>query len=35
MEKGDADVISLDELRQWRVPRGNTLALLPGPVLRS
>jgi DNA-binding transcriptional MerR regulator len=35
MEKGDADVISLDELRQWRVPRGNTLALLPGPLLPS
>ena len=32
---GDADVIFLDELRQWRVPRGNALALLPEPVLRS
>jgi DNA-binding transcriptional MerR regulator len=30
---GDADVIFLDQLRQWRVPRGSALALLPGPVL--
>jgi DNA-binding transcriptional MerR regulator len=33
--EGDADVIFLDELREWRVPRGSALALLPGPVLRS
>jgi DNA-binding transcriptional MerR regulator len=32
---GDADVIFLDQLRQWRVPRGSALALLPDPVLRS
>lgn len=32
---GDADVIFLDQLRQWRVPRGSALTLLPGPVLRS
>jgi hypothetical protein len=31
----DRDVIFLDELRQWRVPRGSALALLPGPVLGS
>jgi DNA-binding transcriptional MerR regulator len=31
----DRDVIVLDDLRQWRVPRGNALALLPGPVLGS
>jgi DNA-binding transcriptional MerR regulator len=33
--EGDADVIFLDDLREWRVPRGSGLALLPGPVLRS
>jgi DNA-binding transcriptional MerR regulator len=33
--EGDAEVIVLDELRQWRVPRGSALALLPGPVLGS
>jgi DNA-binding transcriptional MerR regulator len=33
--EGEADVIFLDQLRQWRVPRGSALALLPGPVLRS
>ena len=33
--RDDADVIFLDELRQWRVPRGSALSLLPGPVLRS
>ena len=31
----DGDVIFLDDLRQWRVPRGSGLALLPEPVLRS
>ncbi|HEX4539533.1 MAG TPA: MerR family transcriptional regulator [Acidimicrobiales bacterium] len=31
----DRDVIFLDDLRQWRVPRGSGLALLPEPVLRS
>jgi hypothetical protein len=31
----DRDVIFLDELRQWRVPRGSALALLPSPVLGS
>jgi DNA-binding transcriptional MerR regulator len=31
----DRDVIFLDDLRQWRVPRGSALALLPGPVLGS
>ena len=31
----DRDVIFLDDLRQWRVPRASALALLPGPVLRS
>jgi DNA-binding transcriptional MerR regulator len=33
--EGDAEVIFLDELRQWRVPRGSALSLLPGPVLGS
>ncbi len=33
--RGDADVVFLDELREWRVPRGGGLSLLPGPVLRS
>lgn len=32
---GDADIVVLDDLRQWRVPRGSALALLPDPVLRS
>src|SRR5436190_11380401 len=32
---GDVDVIFLDQLRQWRVPRGSALALLPDPVLGS
>jgi DNA-binding transcriptional MerR regulator len=31
----DRDVIFLDDLRQWHVPRGSGLALLPEPVLRS
>jgi DNA-binding transcriptional MerR regulator len=31
----DRDVIFMDDLRQWHVPRGSALALLPGPVLRS
>jgi DNA-binding transcriptional MerR regulator len=31
----DPDVIFLDEIRQWRVPRGSGLALLPSPVLGS
>jgi DNA-binding transcriptional MerR regulator len=31
----DPDVIFLDEIRQWRVPRGSALALLPSPVLGS
>jgi DNA-binding transcriptional MerR regulator len=31
----DRDVIVLDDLRQWRVPRGSGLALLPEPVLGS
>jgi DNA-binding transcriptional MerR regulator len=33
--RADAEVIFLDQLRQWRVPRGSALALLPDPVLRS
>jgi hypothetical protein len=33
--EGDADVVFLDEIRQWRVPRGSALALLPGNLLRS
>jgi DNA-binding transcriptional MerR regulator len=33
--EGDADVVFLDDLRQWRVPRGSALALLPGTLLHS
>jgi DNA-binding transcriptional MerR regulator len=28
----DADVIFLDDLRHWRIPRGDALALLPGSL---
>jgi DNA-binding transcriptional MerR regulator len=31
--EGDADVVFLDDVRQWRVPRGSALALLPGTLL--
>jgi DNA-binding transcriptional MerR regulator len=33
--EGDADVVFLDEIREWRVPRGSALALLPGTLLPS